>query len=346
MKAKKQRKIENQPDDYLYKENKRKILFFVHSLYRAIPSIVGGLRIGQRKVLFTCLKRDDKRPVKVAQLAGSVGEQTAYHHGEASLMGTIINLAQDFVGSNNINLLQPIGQFGTRLAGGHDSAHARYIFTQLSPITKEIFNAEDDPLLKPLRENGKPIEPENYYPIIAMVLVNGIDGIGTGFQTQIPSYNPADIVKNTRLLINGDEPEPMTPWFKGFKGEIKKEGDKYTTKGIIDKLPSETETVIRYVIHKPQDSNSEIRPLALCGVERPCSSLLQKVLTRLRQVDECVVHFFDPLYYEETQPFHANLRMVTNIYKNQRIKVNHSKNPQRILTNLGLPQLILLANST
>ena len=163
-------------------------------------------------------------------------------------MGTIINLAQDFVGSNNINLLQPIGQFGTRLAGGHDSAHARYIFTQLSPITKEIFNAEDDPLLKPLRENGKPIEPENYYPIIAMVLVNGIEGIGTGFQTQIPSYNPADIVKNTRLLINGEEPEPMTPWFKGFKGEIKKEGDKYTTKGIIDKLPSETETVIRYVI--------------------------------------------------------------------------------------------------
>ena len=100
-------------------------------------------------------------------------------------MGTIINLAQDFVGSNNINLLQPIGQFGTRLAGGHDSAHARYIFTQLSPITKYIFNAEDDPLLKPLKENGKPIEPENYYPTIPMVLVNGIQGIGTGFKSEI-----------------------------------------------------------------------------------------------------------------------------------------------------------------
>ena len=267
MKAKKQRKIDNQPDDYLYKEHKREvtfkefvklelILFFVHSLYRAIPSIVDGFKIGQRKVIFTCLKRNDKHQVKVAQLAGAVGEQTAYHHGEASLMGTIINLAQDFVGSNNINLLQPIGQFGTRLAGGHDSAHARYIFTQLSPITKEIFNAEDDPLLKPLKENGKPIEPENYYPTIPMVLLNGIHGIGTGFKSEIPSFKPADIVKNLRLLIDGDEPEPMTPWFKGFKGEIEKKGDKYTTTGIIEKLPSETETetetvtetVICYVI--------------------------------------------------------------------------------------------------
>ena len=74
----------------------------------------------------------------MAQLAGAVGEQTAYHHGEASLMGTIINLAQDFVGSNNINLLQPIGQFGTRLAGGKDSASPRYIFTQMSPLAKVI----------------------------------------------------------------------------------------------------------------------------------------------------------------------------------------------------------------
>ena len=68
--------------------------------------------------MFTCFKRNDKKEVKVAQLAGSVGEKSAYHHGEMSLVGTIINLAQDFIGSNNINLLLPNGQFGTRLAGG------------------------------------------------------------------------------------------------------------------------------------------------------------------------------------------------------------------------------------
>ena len=255
MDDKKQRKIIGQPDEYLYKEDTREItfsqfvefeliLYFVHSLYRAIPSLVDGFKIGQRKVIYTCLKRDDKQDVKVAQLAGVVGEQTAYHHGEASLMGTIINLAQDFVGSNNINLLQPIGQFGTRLGGGHDSAHARYIFTQLSDITKYIFNSDDDPLLKPLFENRKPIEPEHYFPIISMVLVNGINGIGTGFNSKIPNYNPRDIVKNLKLMIDGKEPKRMTPFFKNFKGEIVKIGDhKYLTKGIIKKISQNSETV-------------------------------------------------------------------------------------------------------
>lgn len=94
-------------------------------------SIVLHLIFGFLKVLFTCIKRNDKREIKVAQLAGSVAEHSAYHHGEVSLMSTIVNLAQNYVGSNNINLLQPIGQFGTRLQGGKDAASPRYIFTML-----------------------------------------------------------------------------------------------------------------------------------------------------------------------------------------------------------------------
>ena len=117
------------PEIYLYEKNTRSVSYsdFVNKelvLFsnldneRSIPSIVDGFKPGQRKVMFTCIKRNDKKEVKVAQLAGSVGEKSAYHHGEASLMGTIINLAQNFVGSNNINLLVPEGQFGTRLGGG------------------------------------------------------------------------------------------------------------------------------------------------------------------------------------------------------------------------------------
>ena len=98
--------------------NKELVLFSNCDNERSIPSLVDGFKPGQRKVMFTCFKRNDKKEVKVAQLAGSVGEKSAYHHGEASLVGTIINLAQDYVGSNNINLLQPKGQFGTRLQGG------------------------------------------------------------------------------------------------------------------------------------------------------------------------------------------------------------------------------------
>ena len=79
------------------------------------------------KVLFTCIKRNDKKEIKVAQLAGSVAEHSAYHHGEASLMSTIIGLAQNYVGSNNINLLYPSGQFGTRL--------------QVTSLTQSSFNS-------------------------------------------------------------------------------------------------------------------------------------------------------------------------------------------------------------
>lgn len=227
----KRRKELGLPDIYLYEKNTRSVSYtdFVNKelvLFsnldneRSIPCLVDGLKPGQRKVLYTCIKRNDKREVKVAQLAGSVAEHSAYHHGEASLMSTIINLAQDYVGSNNINLLQPIGQFGTRLQGGKDSASPRYIFTMLSKVARAIFHPHDEPLLKYNYDDNQRIEPEWYIPIIPMVLVNGADGIGTGWSTKIHNYDPREIVKNIKRMLNGEEPEKMKPWFKGFKGTI------------------------------------------------------------------------------------------------------------------------------
>ncbi|KAI5712179.1 hypothetical protein M8J75_006466 [Diaphorina citri] len=223
-------------EDYLYTKttkaitytefvNKELILFSNMDNERSIPSLCDGLKPGSRKVLFTCLKRNDRREVKVAQLAGSVAEHSAYHHGEQSLMSTIINLAQNFVGSNNINLLQPIGQFGTRLQGGKDAASPRYIFTMLSPLTRLIFHPHDDPLLTYLQEDNHRIEPEWYIPIIPMVLVNGAEGIGTGWMTKIPNHNPREIVDNIKRMIRGEDPLPMKPWYKNFKGEIDYCGD-------------------------------------------------------------------------------------------------------------------------
>merc|ERR1712088_372979 len=224
--------------------NKELVLFSNCDNERSIPSLVDGFKPGQRKVMFTCLKRNDKKEVKVAQLAGSVGEMSAYHHGEMSLMGTIIGLAQNFVGSNNINLLQPIGQFGTRLAGGKDSASPRYIFTQMSPLAKFIFNPNDEPLLKHLTDDNQRIEPEWYMPIIPMVLVNGAEGIGTGWSTKVPNYNPREIVKNLKRMIEGKEPKPMSPWFKNFKGEIEQlEEHKFAISGEISEI-SETKIEI------------------------------------------------------------------------------------------------------
>lgn len=94
--------------------NKELILFSMADLQRSIPSMVDGLKPGQRKILFTAFKKIVVKEMKVAQLVGYVSSMSAYHHGEQSLASAIIGMAQDYVGSNNINLLQPNGQFGTR----------------------------------------------------------------------------------------------------------------------------------------------------------------------------------------------------------------------------------------
>ncbi|EDX05512.1 Top2 [Drosophila simulans] len=227
----KRRKELGLPERYLYTKGTKSItyadfinlelvLFSNADNERSIPSLVDGLKPGQRKVMFTCFKRNDKREVKVAQLSGSVAEMSAYHHGEVSLQMTIVNLAQNFVGANNINLLEPRGQFGTRLTGGKDCASARYIFTLMSPLTRLIYHPLDDPLLDYQVDDGQKIEPLWYLPIIPMVLVNGAEGIGTGWSTKISNYNPREIMNNLRKMINGQEPVVMHPWYKNFLGRI------------------------------------------------------------------------------------------------------------------------------
>jgi len=208
---------------------------FIHSdlihfsnddLIRSIPSVIDGLKPSQRKILYGAYLRGlDKTEVKVAQLAGFVSDKAAYHHGEMSLTGAIIGMAQDFVGSNNINILVPAGQFGTRLKGGKDAASPRYIWTSLEKLTSIIYNSIDDPVLNQQTEDNEPIEPEYYAPIIPMVLVNGAEGIGTGFSTKIPPYNPIEIIKNIKNIMNSKPFEPMDPWWQGFEGTIYKIDD-------------------------------------------------------------------------------------------------------------------------
>ncbi|KIW24077.1 DNA topoisomerase 2 [Cladophialophora immunda] len=214
--------------------NKELILFSMADNIRSIPSVVDGLKPGQRKVMYACFKRNLKKDMKVAELAGLVGGMTAYHHGETSLQQTIVGLAQSFVGSNNVNLLEPSGQFGTRNQGGSDSASARYIFTRLSPFARKLFHQADEPLLSYNYDDDKKIEPEVYVPIVPMVLVNGADGIGTGWSSSIPNYNPEDIVDNLKRRMAGEDWKPMQPWFRGFKGEVKATGpDRFQFSGII-----------------------------------------------------------------------------------------------------------------
>ena len=220
---------ETKVEDFIDKEFKH---FSNSDCLRSIGSVVDGLKVSQRKILFSCFKRKLYSEIRVAQLSGYVSENAAYHHGEASLQGAIVGMAQDFVGSNNINLLQPNGQFGTRIMGGTDAASARYIHTQLSPITDLIFPKKDFPLLEYIDDDGLSVEPKWYCPIIPMVLVNGMVGIGTGFSTTIPHYNPIDCIKNIKRKLEGLPYLTMMPWYKGFTGKIiKKDQKQFTTNG-------------------------------------------------------------------------------------------------------------------
>ena len=200
--------------------NREYILFSKYDNERSIPHMMDGFKPSQRKVLFGCFKRKLKSDTKVANLTGYLADHTAYHHGEASLQGTIVNMAQNFVGSNNINLLTPSGQFGTRRMGGKDAASARYIFTKLENITRTIFHPDDDDLLEYNKDDGNIIEPEYYVPVIPMVLVNGSEGIGTGWSSSVSNYDPREVIANIRRMIEGEEPMAMTPSYSGFTGDV------------------------------------------------------------------------------------------------------------------------------
>src|SRR5210317_1367249 len=134
---------------------------------------------------------------------------------------------------NNLNLLEPCGQFGTRLMGGKDASQTRYIFTKLTKDARKIFDPKDDAILNYLDDDGRSIEPDFYMPTLPMVLVNGTEGIGTGFSCYVPPFNPDDIKENIKRMLGGEELVPMKPWFRGFKGKVfRDEGGLWVTEGV------------------------------------------------------------------------------------------------------------------
>jgi DNA topoisomerase-2 len=219
------------------------IKFSYEDCKRSLGGCIDGLKESQRKVIYAIRKKFKKQTdfIKVAQLSGYVAEQTDYKHGEQNLCETIIKFAQDFVGGNNIALLEPSGQFGTRLEGGKDSSASRYIHTKPDKILKYIFREEDDPVLEYSAEG----EPVTFVPILPLILINGSIGIGTGWSCFIPQYNPIELVEYIHKKLSGLEMEPLdlNPYYKNFKGKIKpydEEKTKFTTYGKMKRIDDET----------------------------------------------------------------------------------------------------------
>lgn len=288
------------------------ILFSKEDLCRSIPSVVDGLKPAQRKIIFVCFDRGlDQNEMKVAQLAGAVSERACYHHGEASLNQTIVRLAQDYVGASNMNLLLPVGQFGTRLLGGKDAGASRYIWTRLSPVASLLFRKEDSGVLAHVEDDGQVVEPAHYLPVLPLVLINGAEGIGTGWSCSVPPHNPKDIIENVRRLIRGEPLEPMTPWWRGFRGRVVpgKDPTKWEVQGVwertgatglrITELPIGTWTTVY--------KEKVLEPL----VER-------KVLDRYTDngsdtTVDLQLHFNDAAFFDEEGVWQQQLHLTTGV---------------------------------
>ena len=196
--------------------------FSLYDCENSIADFRDGFKTVQRKIIHGIIKGygENKEPSKVFALVGIITSTAHYFHGNTSMEQAIIKMAQDFSGSNNINLLLPDGQFGSRLDS--EAGAPRYIFSKLSDNFRKYFLKEDDIILnyKKSSDDGSLIEPEVYYPIIPFILVNGHEGIGTGFAMKVLSYNPEEIKKQVLNVIEGKKAKALIPWYKDFKGKI------------------------------------------------------------------------------------------------------------------------------
>ena len=228
------------------------VLFSYDSCVRSIPSVIDGLKPTQRKILYTLFNMGNKgfNKMKVYQLGGLVADRANYHHGDSSMNQTIIGMAQDFTGSgNNIPLLKPSGAFGSRTENGEDAGAPRYISCSLAKITRLLFPAVDDSLTELREEDNQLVEPFYYVPIIPTILVNGAKGIGTGWSTEIPSFDPIDIINYVRSLLNGTKAPHIKSWYRYFTGEVKEFKDKYEYNGVIEKINQRTYIISELPIH-------------------------------------------------------------------------------------------------
>lgn len=203
---------------------KELVEFFSDNVRRSLPGL-DSFKTGHRKIFFYAENKfkpgDTETREKVAAIISSTTALTNYHHAEGNMEKTLKGMAQGFPGTNNVPIFENTGQFGGRNDGGKGAA-ARYLFTRLSQICFYIYRPEDRPILNHLEDEGMTIEPDVYYPIIPMILVNGSQAIGSGWSTYIPCHNPIEIIDQIIKRINEgisfSEQEFLLPYFARYRG--------------------------------------------------------------------------------------------------------------------------------
>jgi DNA topoisomerase-2 len=191
--------------------------FASYSTLRAIASLVDGLKNSHRKVVYY-MQNNGHKEKKVANLAGETMTSTEYLHGDIS--GSIITLAQKYTGSNNIPLLTREGNFGSRFTP--EASAIRYIYTMNESYFGDIFKKEDNNVLIQQEFEGTKIEPRFFVPTIPLILVNGSEGIATGFAQKILPRKLDTIKEYITAYMEGNDLPELTPGYNGFNGDIEK----------------------------------------------------------------------------------------------------------------------------
>lgn len=211
--------------------NKQLVNYASYDNIRKIGSAIDGLKNASRKVIFTVLEKKIKEKTKVLQLSNKCAEYADYLHG--SLDGVVVTLAQDFAGTNNIPLLQKFGNFGTRCI--QEASAPRYIFARGSDELFDLF--KDSEILEQQYFEGSRIEPKFYTPTLPMLLVNGSEGVSSGFAQKILPRNPENLKKYILEKLSGKEPseELLNPYAKNFKGNFRREvPNKWYIEGVVE----------------------------------------------------------------------------------------------------------------
>lgn len=215
-----------------------------YSTLRMISSAIDGMKNSHRKVVATVSARNISKESKVSQLASQVAQDQEYLHGDVSLQGVIVNLAANYLGTNNMNMLEPAGNFGTRFTP--EASAPRYIYTHKSKYFDYLFNKDDTEILIKQTFEGHKIEPKFYLPSLPMLLVNGSEGMATGFAQKILPRDPKSVEKylRNRLTDKKNSLALLKPQYKGFKGTIKSTGEEGSWE-IIGSFERVTKTKIR-----------------------------------------------------------------------------------------------------
>jgi DNA gyrase/topoisomerase IV subunit A len=208
--------------------------------FRSIGNYIDGFKPTARKLITTADIQKITEPTKLSSFVNKMSDLMEYLHGPVAAEGVAVGLAQNFTGTNNINLMSPNGSFGTRTIPR--AAASRYIKTCKEPTFDKIFNPIDKLILIDQYFEGTKIEPRFYVPIIPMMLVNGSEGIGNGFAQKILPRDPKVLISFiTKRLLGKKTESNVLPYYKGFVGEVKRiEGNSFEIRGTFERTNSTT----------------------------------------------------------------------------------------------------------